>query len=427
MSVLKNLTLDLTPLKVSRDYRLLFFGQLISFFGSMMTFVVIPVQMYQITGSNFMVGMLYAAEFVPMISLSFIGGALADAVDRRMMLRATEIGQTFVTAILLANSLLTEPQIWVLFVGVALHAAFAGLQRPSYEALIQQIMPSELMTAVSALNSIRFSIGFIISPAIAGLIIVQFGAIIAYTIDFITFAASLAAVWFIARVPVPPGAEKPGLRSIIEGFKYALGRQELLGTYIVDMIVMFFAMPMALFPAVAARFGESSVGLFYSAMGLGPLLASLTSGWTRRIHRHGLFVVGAAGLWGVAIILFGFAESLWLSLGLLALAFFFDMISGIFRGTIWNQTIPMRLRGRLAGLEMISYLTGPMLGNAKAGIVASYFGVQTAIISGGILSVAGTVVLVFFLPKFLMYDGREGVRLKEIEDARSERSEQTSE
>ncbi|MCO6510282.1 MAG: MFS transporter [Aridibacter famidurans] len=419
MSLLRHLTVDITPLRISRDYRLLFFGQLISFFGSMMTFVVIPVQMYQLTGSNFHVGMLYAAEFVPMIILSFIGGALADAVDRRMMLRGTEIGQTFVTAILLANAFLPEPQLWVLYVGVALHAGLAGLQRPSYEAMIQQIMPSELMSAVSALNSIRFSIGFIISPAIAGLIIVQFGAKIAYAIDFVTFAASLVAVWMISKTPGVEDPDHPGIASIIKGFRYAIGRQELLGTYIVDINAMFFAMPMALFPALATQFGESSVGLFYSAMGLGPLVASLTSGWTKKINRHGMMVLVAAGLWGVMIIFFGLAESLWVSLGFLALAWFFDMISGIFRATIWNQTIPMRYRGRLAGIEMISYLTGPMLGNAKAGIVASFYGVQFAIVSGGILAVIGAVALAVFLPNFWTYDGREGVKLKEIADSES--------
>lgn len=420
MSLLRHLTVDITPLKISRDYRLLFFGQLISFFGSMMTFVVIPVQMYQLTGSNFAVGMLYAVEFVPMFFLSFIGGALADAVDRRMMLRVTEIGQVFVTSLLLVNAFLPDPHIWLLYVAVGLHAAFAGLQRPSYEAMIQQIMPSELMSAVSALNSIRFSIGFIISPAIAGVIIVKLGAQVAYAIDFVTFAASLIAVWMLRPAKRIDNADKPGLRSILDGFRYAMSRQELLGTYIVDINAMFFAMPMALFPALATKFGESAVGLFYSAMGVGPLLASLTSGWTKRIHRHGLFVIMAAALWGVAIIFFGLAHSLWLSLGFLALAWAFDMISGIFRGTIWNQTIPMRYRGRLAGIEMISYLTGPMLGNAKAGIVASYFGVQTAIVSGGILAVIGAGALALFLPKFLTYDGREGVKLKEKADSERE-------
>jgi MFS family permease len=168
LPVSANMFLDLTPLKVSRDYRYLFFGQLVSFFGSMMTFVVVPIQMYQLTESNLMVGLIGLAEFVPMFVLAFIGGALADAVDRRRMLRLTEIGQTIVTAILLGNALLASPQIWVLFVCVAIHAGLAGLQRPSFDALIPRIVPAELMTAVSALNSIRFNVGAIISPIVGG-------------------------------------------------------------------------------------------------------------------------------------------------------------------------------------------------------------------------------------------------------------------
>jgi hypothetical protein len=155
--------IDITPLKISRDYRLLFFGQLVSFFGSMMTFIVVPWQMYQLTGSSAMVGYIYLAEFVPMICLAFVGGALADALDKRQMLRLTEIGQTIVTAILLVNSLLPNPQIWILFVAVALHAGFAAIQRPAFESFIQKIIPSELISAVMALNSVRYSFGAIVS------------------------------------------------------------------------------------------------------------------------------------------------------------------------------------------------------------------------------------------------------------------------
>ena len=159
--------LDITPLRISRDYRLLFFGQLISFFGSMMTFIVVPWQMRMLTDSDQMVGFIYLAEFVPMASLAFIGGALADALDKRKMLRLTEIGQTFVTLILLLNSLLPAPQIWILYFAVALHAGFAALQRPAFEALIQKIIPAEMMTSVAALNSLRYNFGAIISPSIA--------------------------------------------------------------------------------------------------------------------------------------------------------------------------------------------------------------------------------------------------------------------
>ncbi len=189
--------IDITPLKISRDYRLLFFGQLISFFGTMMTFIVVPVQMYQLTKSNLYVGLIGAAEFVPMFFLAFIGGALADAVDRRKMLRLTEIGQLITTLILLGNALLPNPQVWVLFLAVAIHAGLAGLQRPSFEALIPKIVPLEHMSAVAALNAIRFEVGFIISPILGGFIIAKYGASVAYLIDAVTFIASLIAVWMI--------------------------------------------------------------------------------------------------------------------------------------------------------------------------------------------------------------------------------------
>lgn len=409
--------LDITPLKISRDYRLLFFGQLISFFGSMMTFIIVPWQMYQITKSSAMVGYIYLAEFVPMVCLAFVGGALADAIDRRKMLRITEIAQTFVTIILLLNSFSPDPQIWVLYVAVALHAGFAALQRPAFEAFIQKIIPSEFMSAVAALNSLRFQFGAIIGPSIAGLIAAYFSISTAYAIDLATFIASLIAVFLIKATAAPENAGRPGLKSIREGIKYALGRKELLGTYLIDICAMFFAFPQALYPALAAMYGEQYLGFFPASLAIGMLVANFTSGWTKKIHRHGLMVSVAAALWGVGIIFFGLSDSLWLALIFLGAAGFWDMISGIFRMTIWNQTIPNYLRGRLASLEMISYLTGPMLGGAKMGIVAERFGVKTAIVSGGIICVVSVVLASLFLPKFLKYDGREGVKQKEIEEA----------
>ncbi|MCW5959157.1 MAG: MFS transporter [Pyrinomonadaceae bacterium] len=425
MSFLKNLALDITPLKVSRDYRLLFIGQLISFFGTMMTFIVVPVQMFQLTNSSLYVGLLGVAEFVPMFFLAFIGGALADSVDRRKMLRLTEVGQTITVAILLINALLPDPHIWVLFVAVAFHAGLAGLQRPSFEALIPKIVPLELMPAVASLNAIRFEFGFILAPILGGVIIANYGAFLAYSIDLVTFAASLTAVWLIRAVPPPPGADRPNLESIKKGFKYAMSREELIGTYVIDINAMFFGMPKALFPALAVAFGAaSSVGLFYSAIAVGALVATFTSRWAQWVHRHGLAVTLAAGGWGAAITFFGFSNSLYLALFFLAVAGYCDMISGIFRQTIWNQTVPDRFRGRLAGIEMISFLTGPMLGDAESGIVAYFTDVKTSIVSGGILTVIGTIVLAILLPKFMKYDGRDGLKQKEIEDAKHEGSAQ---
>ena len=409
--------IDLSPLRASRDYRLLFFGQLVSFFGSMMTFIVVPWQMYQLTQSSAMVGYIYLAEFVPMVALAFVGGALADYLDKRKMLRITEIGQTSVTAILLLNSLLPQPRVWILFLSVALHAGLAALQRPAFESFIQKVIPPEMMSSVMALNSIRYSVGAIVSPAVAGIIATQLSSSVAYSIDLVTFLASLAAVFMLRHVPRPENAERPSWEGIRKAWRYAFSRQELLGTYFIDIAAMFFAMPQALYPALAVIYGDKYVGFFPASIAAGALVASLTSGWTKNIQRHGLMVTIAATLWGVAIIFFGLVDSLALALFFLAAAGFFDMISGIFRGSIWNQTIPNYLRGRLASIEMMSYLTGPMLGSAKMGIVAEKFGVTMALVSGGVLCVVSVVAAAFFLPKFLKYDGREGVKEREREEA----------
>ena len=409
--------LDLSPLRVSRDYRLLFFGQLVSFFGSMMTFIVVPWQMYQLTQSSAMVGYIAIAEFVPMFTLAFVGGALADFLDKRKMLRFTEIGQTIVTLILLLNSLLPQPRIWLLFFAVALHAALAALQRPAFESFIQKVIPTEMMSAVMALNSIRFSTGMILGPAIAGVIATQFTPAWAYFIDLVTFAASLLAVFMIRFVPPPENADRPSFAGVKNALKYAFSRQELLGTYFIDIAAMFFAFPQALYPALAAQYGPSYVGLFPGAIAAGALIASLTSGWTKNVHRHGLMVTVAAVLWGIAIFFFGLANSIVPALFFLGMAGFFDMISGIFRGSIWNQTIPNYLRGRMASIEMVSYLTGPYLGSAKMGLVAESFGVRIALVSGGVMCVAAVLLTALFLPKFASYDGRDGVKQREREEA----------
>ncbi len=409
--------IDLSPLRASRDYRLLFFGQLVSFFGSMMTFIVVPWQMYQLTQSSAMVGYIYLAEFVPMVCLAFVGGALADFLDKRKMLRMTEVGQTFLTAVLLLNSLLPTPQIWLLFVVVAAHAGLAALQRPAFESFIQKVIPTEMMSSVMALNSVRFSIGMIVGPAVAGVIATQLSPSVAYGIDLVTFAASLIAVFMLRFVPPPENAEKPSFQSIKKAWKYAFSRQELVGTYFIDIAAMFFAFPQALYPALAVVYGDKYVGFFPAAIAVGALSASLTSGWTKNVQRHGLMVIVAALLWGVAILFFGVVDSLIPALMCLVAAGFFDMISGIFRGAIWNQTIPNFLRGRLASIEMMSYLTGPMLGSAKMGIVAESIGVKVALISGGALCIVAVAGAALFLPKFASYDGREGIKQREIEEA----------
>jgi MFS family permease len=404
--VLAAVAVDVGLLRRRRDYRLLVAGQAISDLGSMITLVAIPVQTYQITGSSVAVGLLGVAEFVPILVLALVGGALADSFDRRRLVMVAEVGALLVVAGLVGNALLPEPQLWVLFVAAALIAACTAIRRPPLDALMPRLVEREELKSASALQWAVHNIAHMVGPAVGGVLIATAGAAVTYTADLVTFAVSLAALWAM-RTPPPPERQALGLRAIGEGLRYAGSRQELIGTYVIDINAMFFGMPMALFPALAERYGGGAVvGLLYAAPSAGAVVATLSSGWSRRVHHHGRAVVFAAAAWGVAIAGFGFAAELWLALLCLALAGGFDAISGIFRATIWNETIPDRLRGRLAGVEMISWSSGPLLGNAEAGFASALVGLRTSVVAGGVMCVIGSVALAAALPRLWNYDSR---------------------
>ncbi|MBO0859171.1 MAG: MFS transporter [Chloracidobacterium sp.] len=410
--------MDLTPLRGSRDYRLFYTGQFVSAFGSAISYVVLPWQVYQLTKSTFAVGMLGVAEFVPMFVMAFVGGALADYIDRRRLVMMAEAVMAVLCGALVFNSLLPQPRVWALILIASLFAACSAVHRPAIEALTPRIVSAELMPAVSALGAFSHNATFIVGASLAGLVTEKLGAAAGYAVDAATFIASLVMLLLMRAVPPPEAADRPSLRSIKDGLLYARSRQELLGTYLIDIIAIFFGTPMALFPAIAERLGAGSVGLLYAMPAVGAMLATLTSRWMEKAHRHGRAITLSVMVWGAAIIGFGFATRLWAALLCLLVAFAADMVSGMFRMTIWNQTIPDHLRGRLASIEMISYMTGPYLGNAEAGLVASLFGLRASVISGGVMCMVGAGLLILFLPGFIRYDGREGLKRKAAEEVR---------
>ena len=349
---MKHLLPDLSPLKRSGDFRLLYLGQMISGFGTAVTYVTLPLQMYQLTKSTVMVGLIGVAEFVPMILMAFLGGMLADRLDRRKLILATDIIMAMVLVGLTFNAILDKPLIWPLFAAASMLAALNSIHRPSMEAMTQQLVLPEEMTAVGALTSIRYCLAYIAGPGLAGLIAVKYGPAFAFGFDAVTYVIGVAVLLMMRRSSFR-GGEEGGItwHSLVEGWRYALERKDLLGTYLIDLNAMFFGMPNALFPAFGDIYGAQNVGLLYSAGFVGALVFSLTSGWTKRVTRHGLAIAWAASIWGLAIIGFGLTTDLWLALLFLALAGAADNVSGIFRGTIWNQTIPTRLRGRTAAIE----------------------------------------------------------------------------
>ena len=350
--------LDLSPLRRHRDYRLLYLGQTLSFVGSMLSYVALPYQVFELTQSSLWVGMLGSVQLVPLLVAGLFGGALADAVDRRRMLVVCELVLALAAAGLVVNALLPHPSVIALFVLSALMSGVNGFHRPALDAL--------------------------------------------------SFGVSVLRLAGLRGVAKPEAEPASSLSRIAEGLRFARARPELVGTYVVDIVAMTFAMPMALFPNMGQRWGgASAVGWLYSAMAIGSLLMTLFSGWTSRVRRQGAAVVWAAALWGVAIVALGVAPTLPLAVTCLALAGAADMVSGLFRMTIWNQTIPDSLRGRLAGVEMISYMAGPLLGNARAGFVAESFGDAVSILSGGLLCVLGVLGCVPLLPGFVRYEKTE--------------------
>jgi MFS family permease len=395
--------MDLRPLR-HRDYRFLYFAQFVSFLGSMVTYVALPYQVYRLTGSSLAVGLLGLAELLPLLLTAFVGGALADTVDRRRMVLVTDVGLAIGSGVLAANAALPHPHVWPLYLAAAVLSALNGLQRPSLEAMTPRLVVADEIPAAAALQTFRGSVGMIAGPALGGVLIAGAGLTATFVFDVATYVFSFLAVRLIRPHPPSSAAEGATLESIREGFRYARSRQELIGTYVIDFVAMVFGMPLALFPALSDRLGGPRVlGALYAAPAVGALVASLTSRWTPRVRRHGLAVMLAATGWGVAIVGFGFCATLPPALVCLALAGGADAVSGIFRATMWNQTIPDTLRGRLAGIEMVSYLSGPLLGHVEAGAVAAAWDVQTSVVSGGVLCVVAVLVCGALLPRFRAY------------------------
>jgi MFS family permease len=385
-------------------------------FGAMLSYVALPYQIYELTHSSLAVGAIGLAELIPLLITSLWGGALADKMDRRKLLIIAECVLALNCLLLAVNSLLPQPSLSLIYIAACIGSAVNGFHRPTLEALTPTLVQQKDMSSMAALNSIKYTINMLAGPAIAGILMAKWGMVWVYSIDLITFLISLAAILCINCPFVLPANNESITRSIISGMRYAASRQELIGTYLVDIVAMIFGMPQALFPAMAQQFGGAAVvGWFYSAPALGSLIASLFSGWTNTFQRHGLGVAVSASIWGLAIIGFGLAPNAFLAIAALVVAGAADSVSGIFRMTMWNQTIPSHYRGRLAGIEMLSYMSGPLLGNAEAGFVAALFGTTVSVVSGGVFCIIGVALATLALPNFWRYHANRWQAQQKIE------------
>ena len=403
--------MDLTPLRDNRQYRLLFGSGLVTGLGSAATFVAMPFQVADITGSYVAVGVLGLLEILPLVVFGLWGGVLADRLDRRTMVLVTETAFMAGVAILLWNAMRGDgAQVWPIYAVAVLISAIDSLQRPSLESIVPRVVPPEQLPAAGALNQFRGSSARVAGPAIGGFLIAFGGVEVAYLFDLATFIVSAALIFRLDRVPNTRSEHPHPLEDLRQAFRYVRTRRDILGTYACDTLAMLFAFPFALFPFIADQYDAKwSLGVMFTALSVGELIASATSRWSKRVVHHGRMVLFAGMAWGAAIGLAGLVGSIWWVLGCLVLAGAADMISGLFRKLIWNLTIPDELRGRMAGIELLSYSIGPQLGQVRSTVTARLTSVRGSLIIGGALCVGSSASMRSLLPELWRYDSRRFV------------------
>jgi MFS family permease len=406
----------------------------VAYLGSQAAEVALLVQAQRITGSPLVVGTLGLAELVPLVVFGLYGGVLADRFDRRALMLWCEPGLGVCALLLLLNSLLPHPLLWPLFVIAGLMMAFASLQRPAFEAATPRIVPSAQLTAAAAIMSLSTNASVLVGSSLGGVLAAAPGPWLVYALDAAGFAISFTMLRKLPKLPprreapvvdgaVVDGAvvgkagvdeagadedgglaDGPALREVLVGLRYAVARRDLLGSYLADLSAMIFAYPNAMLPFLAAQLHAPwSTGLMFAAPSAGAFAVSATSGWMPRVRRHGLAIAFAAAGWGVAMAFVGLAPDVYVALACLAVAGGADECSAVFRDTMWKQSIPDHLRGRMAGIELLSYAAGPPTGQLRSGAVAAVTSVRFSLTSGGLACVAAVAGVVALLPAFRRY------------------------
>jgi MFS family permease len=407
---------DLSPLRGpgAGGFRAVFLSRTVVYVGSQAAEVALLVQAQRLTGSPLVVGTLGLAELAPLIVFGLYGGVLADRFDRRALMRWCEPGLALCAGLLLINALLPHPLLWPLYVVSALLMALTSLQRPAFEAATPRIVPPERLTAAAAIMSLSTNASVLIGSSLGGVLAATPGPWLVYALDAAGFAVSFAALSRLPALPPATGTSEseepreisngPVLREILVGLRYAVGRKDLLGSYLADLAAMIFAYPNAMLPFLALELHAPwSTGLMFAAPSAGAFVVSATSGWMPRVRRHGLAVAIAAASWGLAMAAVGIAPSVYVALAFLAVAGGADECSAVFRDTMWKQSIPDHLRGRMAGIEMLSYAAGPPAGQLRSGAVAAITGPRFSLTSGGLACAAAVAAVCAALPAFRGY------------------------
>ncbi|HEY7828914.1 MAG TPA: MFS transporter [Candidatus Limnocylindrales bacterium] len=418
----RGLFLDTAPLRYHREYRALWIGQVVSGIGNQITRIVLPFQVFVLTGSTLAIGVLVLVQLIPILIFSLGAGSVADAVDRRKILFVTQIGSALMSLALVALAVIPAPPLVAIYAVAFLAAGFGSVDGPTRSAAIPRLVSRERLPAAIALNQLNFQTASIIGPALGGVLLATVGVAGAYAVDVLSFGASLAALLVIGPLPPIGQAAKPGIDAIVEGLRFARQHRIILSTFAIDLVAMIFGMPTALFPVLALdvfKVGPIGVGLMAAAPGVGAFAGALLSGWVSRVRRAGRAVVVAVIVWGAAITAFGLSTfSFPLALLFLAIAGGADVLSAVFRSTIVQLETPDHLRGRVNSIHLLVVTSGPRLGDLEATGVAAIWGAQFSVVSGGLLCLLGVGVVAKAFPELWrsVLPGR-GPALSEGDDA----------
>jgi MFS family permease len=420
LTLVRRAAIDLTPLR-HPDFRRLWTGNSIAFVGFQVTAVAVPVQVYEVSHSSFWVGMLGAVGLVPLIVFGLWGGAIADVVDRRVLLIVSSLVLWGCTLALLVQALLGLDSLGLLLVLVAVQSAGFAVASSTRGAVLPRVLPVEDIASANTLSFTASTLATAVGPLVAGLILARWSFALAYAVDAVLFTMALYAALRLPSLPPLSSspssssgqAERPsvpGLRSVVEGLAFIWTRPVLLMSFGVDIVAMVLAMPRALFPQAAdERFGgQGAVGWLFAAIAIGSSVAGLSSGWIRRVHRQGVALVVAIVIWGLAIAASGLARSLWVAVVFLAVGGAADLVSAVYRQTILQTYAPDEMRGRLQGVFIVVVAGGPRLGDVRAGAMAAVVGLQAAWVGGG-LACAVLVLGALLVPSFRTYDARVAV------------------
>lgn len=421
---LVRIALDLTPLRTSRDFRLLWAGLFVSEIGYQFTRIALYVQVYLMTGSTAMVGLLGLAGLAGQVAGTLIGASFIDAHDRRRILLWSQVMLAALAAVLLVTTVTHRAPIAVLFSVNAAMWFVGAIEGPARSAMTPRLVGVDLVPSALALYQVLWQTVQIVGPALAGLLIAATAPSWAYGVDMVSYAALIVAA--LAMRPMPPehdASEAVGWQAVREGFGHVKRERLLQSTFAIDLVAMIFGMPMALFPALAVtqfHRGIGVVGLLFAAPSVGALLQALAGGWTRRVRRQGEVVVWAVAGWGAAIAAFGLVGDhlLW-ALLFLAVAGAADVVSAIFRSTILQVTVPDRLRGRLASIFMLVVAGGPKLGDLEAGLVATAFTPTVSVVSGGVACIVGAFVCAAVYPELRRYRAPVAGSIPAVDDGRA--------